>query len=417
MNLGHRTRKTRRPGVVLFWLVVSLTVIVGIVALTLDGGRLLDERRNVQSAADAAALAAGADLYANYTTNQGLDPNGTAAAAAQAAANGYPASDVTVHIPPQSGTFAGKAGYVEVLVQSSLDASFGQIFTSSPLPVTARAVARGLPLNIGVILLEPSGPDAFLNKSPAFTLVNSPLIVNSSDAAAFDQASFGVVLASRYDVTGGYTNPGGALILGTIRTGLPPDGDPLAFLPIPDSSTAPVVSSSPTTINTPQPTTLQPGVYQGGVSITGASSIVMMPGVYIMEGGGFQVAGMATVVADQVLVYNTNSSTYAAGPISVTSQGQVVLTAPLSGTYQGISLFQNRSLATPLALSGSGLAALGGVIYAAGAPVSLTGNALVGVDLLGGAFVVNSMTVQGTGAINVNIGMNPPRVPDVRLVE
>jgi hypothetical protein len=39
------------------------------------------------------------------------------------------------------------------------------------------------------------------------------------------------------------------------------------------------------------------------------------------------------------------------------------------------------------------------------------------VDVLGGAYVVDSMTVQGAGAINVNLGLNPPRVPDVRLVE
>jgi hypothetical protein len=95
----------------------------------------------------------------------------------------------------------------------------------------------------------------------------------------------------------------------------------------------------------------------------------------------------------------------------------VALAAPLSGTYQGINFFQDRGLATTISMTGVGLAAITGVVYAAQAPVSLTGLALVGVDILGGAFVVNSLTVQGVGAITLDLNLNPPRVPDVRLVE
>jgi hypothetical protein len=389
------------------------------VAINLDGGRLLEERRRAQAVADAAALAAGADLYTHYWDFQGRDPMGTASAAAAntAVANGYPATVVTANIPPQVGTFAGQAGYVEVLVQTTLEASFGKIFTTKDLPVTARAVARGQPMKIGLILLRPSGADAFLNKSPAFTLVNSPVIVNSNDPSAFDQSSFGVALASRFDLTGGYVNPGGALILGTIRTGLSPTPDPLAFLPIPDSTIAPVRSAAPLTINSLLPTMLQPGVYQGGLHITGLSVVTMLPGVYIMQGGGFAVDGTATVVGLEVMVYNTNGGSYAPGAISVTSLGKVALTAPQSGTYQGINFFQNRSMTTPVSLTGTGLATITGVVYAAQASVNLTGSALVGLDTLGGGYVVDSLTIQGLGAINVNLGLNPPRVPDVRVVE
>jgi hypothetical protein len=136
-----------------------------------------------------------------------------------------------------------------------------------------------------------------------------------------------------------------------------------------------------------------------------------------MQGGGFQVSGLATVVGLTVMIYNTTDTTYAAGPVSITSVGKVVLTAPLTGTYQGIGIFQDRSLTNQITMTGAGLAAITGLIYAAQAPANLTGSAVVGVDLLGGAFVVASMKVSGVGAININIGLNPPRVPDVRLVE
>ena len=40
-----------------------------------------------------------------------------------------------------------------------------------------------------------------------------------------------------------------------------------------------------------------------------------------------------------------------------------------------------------------------------------------GVDTLGGGYVCDSMQVTGVGGINIDLGMNPPRVPEVHLVE
>jgi hypothetical protein len=97
--------------------------------------------------------------------------------------------------------------------------------------------------------------------------------------------------------------------------------------------------------------------------------------------------------------------------------GKVVMTAPLSGPYQGISFFQHRGLTQPVSLMGLGLTTITGTVYAASAPVNLTGSAAVGLDILGGAYVADSMTVSGLGAVTVNLGLNPPRIPDVRVVE
>jgi Flp pilus assembly protein TadG len=416
MLLVSRSRHPRR-GFIAVKLALLLTVIVGIVAINLDGGRMMDERRHAQAAADAAALAAAANLYEAYWTDRGTDTSGAAHAAAleSASANGYPAAAVTVNIPPLSGTFAGQAGYAEVIINTALDATFGQFFTGTGLPVSARGVARGQPLAIGVITLANSGAGSFTNSSLAFALVNKPLIVDSSDPAAFDQASFGAFVAGRVDVTGGAVNPGGAIILAQINTGVTPTIDPLAYLPIPTSSS--VQSTGRMTINSLLPVILQPGVYQGGIHVTNASIVVMEPGVYIMQGGGFVVDSLATVTGIGVMVYNTTSGTYASGPIAVGGVGKMVMIAPLSGTYQGINFFQDRSLTQPISVTGLGLTTITGVVYAAQAPVNLTGSAAVGLDILGGAYVVNSLNIGGVGAVTINLGLNPPRVPDVRVVE
>jgi hypothetical protein len=417
-----RDKRWRRSGTVLPFLLLSLSVIVGIVALGMDGGRMLEERRHGQSVADAAALAAAADLYQNWWTYKGSDPSGTAKNAALkiAAANGYTndgtTSIVTVNVPPSSGAFAGKPEYVEVVVEYKLARNFAAIFTGKSLQVKARAVALGRPAKIGIICLRSTGADAFLNQSLLFTVLGNPIYVNSTDPAAFDQKSFGVILASSYQVAGGYINPGGALMLGSMNTGVEPTADPLQNLPVPGAGVT--RSAVPVVINSLLPTILQPGVYQGGIQIKGASIVIMNPGVYIMQGGGFQVSGLATVAGLGVTIYNTTDASNKAGAISVTGLGKLVITAPTSGTYQGISVFQDRSVSQAITISGVGLAALGGTVYAPAAAVNLSSLAPVGlIDTLGGAYICSSMQVSGIGSINIDLGNNPPAVPDVNLVE
>jgi hypothetical protein len=415
-------RLNTRRAAVSIWLLLGLGAIIGVVALGMDGGRLMDERRHAQAAADAIALAAATDLYHNYWQTFGKDVNGTAAAAGMtiAASNGYSndgvTNIVTINTPPLSGSYVGQAGYVEVIVQSNLSAGFSKIFTFEDLPVQARSVALGLPLKIGLILLRKSGASALLNNSPALTLINGSIIVDSNDPAAYNQSSFGAVIANNIRVTGNYINPGSALILAKLRTGVRPTLDPLAYLPVPDMSGATVRSTSPLVVNSLLPTVLSPGVYQGGIQVKGLSSVIMTSGNYFMDGGGFQVGDSATVTGLNVMVYNTAVS-YPAGSIELSSLGKIVMTSPQSGTYQGINFFQNRSLTQPISITGYGLSAIQGVIYAAQAPVKLTGNGTLGVDILGGAYVCDSMQIQGLGGININLGLNPPRVPEIHLVE
>src|SRR5437868_5857336 len=83
----------------------------------------------------------------------------------------------------------------------------------------ARAVAVGRPAKIGLILLRPTGADAFLNKALALVVINQPVSVNSTDPKAYNQASLGAVVASSINVTGGFVNTGGAIMIAPVRTG------------------------------------------------------------------------------------------------------------------------------------------------------------------------------------------------------
>ncbi|HVK14364.1 MAG TPA: pilus assembly protein TadG-related protein, partial [Gemmataceae bacterium] len=63
MLMYARSRAGHRRGVSLVLVCISLVGLFGMVAISLEGGLLLSERRNAQSTADAAAQAAAADLY------------------------------------------------------------------------------------------------------------------------------------------------------------------------------------------------------------------------------------------------------------------------------------------------------------------------------------------------------------------
>lgn len=412
------TRRAPRRGTVTVWVVACLSVLLGVAAIGMDGGRLLDERRHVQSGADAAALAAAADLYENYEANSGTDPTGTARAAALrlAAANGY-ANDgtnsvVTVSIPPVSGPLAGRADHVEVVIESRADAGFSRVFGHKKLSVRGRAVARGRPKTVGIVVLDPNDNDAFLQSGNGSIRVVGSVSVNSTSNVALNQSGNGVLAADGFDVVGRYVQAG--TISGTVRTGADPAPDPLRALPVPNPATLPVRSSSKFTISSNGNFTMQPGVYRGGVSISSDATVTLQPGIYYVAGGGFQISGQSNITGNGVVIYNTGPSP---DKIQVSGDGTLRLTAPTSGPYKGVSIFQDRAVSLELQMSGNGTTHIGGVVYAPAALVSVSGNGTVSTNSLGGGYVVNTLKVSGDSAIRIDTGPNRPRVPDVRLVD
>src|SRR5688572_19259875 len=144
MNLSHSCKtQPKRRGVTVVFVALSLIVILGVAAISFDGGGMLSERRHAQSVADAAAMAAASDLFKYYWTNQGTDPNDSAKDSALKVAreNGYNDDGITnkvfVNMPPSSGDYMHKNGYVEVIVEYYFKRSFSNIFSSGPIPIRA----------------------------------------------------------------------------------------------------------------------------------------------------------------------------------------------------------------------------------------------------------------------------------------
>jgi hypothetical protein len=240
--------RKRRIGTVAMLVAVALTAILGFVAVATDGGLLQHNWRIAQAVADSAALAAAESLYANYPTNQGFDLSSVAAnrARAVASANGYSNdlthSKVTVNIPPQSGDFTGKAGYVEVIVEYYQPRGFSDLWGSGPITVRGRAVATGqwVPFNTGILVLGPTQSGALTsNGGGQITVANANVLVDSNSSTAIVASGGGSFTAPNFSVTGspGWNTSGGAGLSGNIVDNQLPTLDPLSYLPAPDSST------------------------------------------------------------------------------------------------------------------------------------------------------------------------------------
>jgi hypothetical protein len=112
-----------------------------------------------------------------------------------------------------------------------------------------------------------------------------------------------------------------------------------------------------------------PGNYHitGGVIADGGGNITFSPGEYTLGGVGIKVTGAGRITVNEALLYVEE------GEVELTGNGVTRLTAPTSGPYKDISIFQGRDNTTQADLKGTSLSSGTGVIYAPAAEVSIVG--------------------------------------------
>jgi hypothetical protein len=455
--------RRRRPGAVVAIVALSLVALIGLLALSIDGGMLYLDLREARATADAAAMAAACDLFKNYPANAGKDPNGTAAQAAldAAAANGYAndgvRSKVEVHIPPVSGPYAGKDGYCEVVVTYYAARSFSSVWGSNDVPVRARAVARGawVPPAPGVIILDYSDR-ASLNSQAngAFTETGGPVIVNSNNPNALLNTGNGAMTAPEFDITGGVQLGNGstfqtAPVANQIFTGTHPTPDPLAYLTPPD---VPPDGTMTTTLSAlgGMKYVLTPGRYTNLPTFNAGDEVVLQQasancagGIFYIDGGGFHSNG-ANITLDPnttggVMLYNAPASSDSSEQVQITGNattGTVNLSPLTSGPYAGMMLWQNRASSLDVCLTGNGSFTINGTLYAAVAKLNIVGSAqtssgavtgsyvdgngnpVQGGSKIGSQYISNNLSLSGNGNIAIkSSGGDVARTRIITLVE
>lgn len=351
-------RPASRGGKVLVLMAILIPSLCGVAALVLDGGMLMLQARKYQHATDAAATAAAFDIA--------TDTGSPAATATHFVhdINDLPSATVTTHTPPLTGTYAGRAGYVEVIAEQTCQARFARAAgIDRTLKVESRSVAglEAATANAAVVILDPDPPNVTLGvlpiSLPSITSllgglevvglgclkVDGAILINNKwggldengdrigppsllrhAATCTPLLPLTRVRAKDIRVVGGVDSPlcygpmtGDASPLRANRRAVP---DPYKSLPAPTLSADPVNVSATnrghvTVANLPilPAVKLRPGVYDSIQVVTGP--VEFEPGVYIIRGvnpvtqiGLTILAG--PVKAEGVMFYFTNTTNY-----------------------------------------------------------------------------------------------------------
>lgn len=256
---------------------------------------------------------------------------------------------------------------------------------------------------IGAVVLDPIAcPTLDVQGSGSVAFPGSVTINGTCSSALNVFGSAAMSATGPINVVGGVR---GSNISPTPQTGQPPEVDPLLTLPIPPGMPVPPgvpgTPGNPSTLNVNGSRTLQPGTYYGGIAIGSGADVALEPGIYIIAGGGFSVSSNGSVTGNGVLIYNTLDpirpvGAGAYGSFSFTTNQSVQLTAPTSGTYNGIVLFQDRLNTRPITVQGTATGAIDGVIYAANASLQMGG----GPTLVHSQVVIGSLVINGGGSIS-----------------
>jgi Flp pilus assembly protein TadG len=367
---------------------LSITMLISFMAVAIDIGNLFLAHRNLQTLADAAAMA-GALEASSCTTTANCDVLTKAATSALvegtpsvtptlfkdcAAASGEGVLLTVNNGPCALGSTAadpnyGDKHYVEAVVSQKTPTFFAKVFGVKTVTVTARAEAgKSTAASPCLNILGTSGQTLTLNSGASITDgagSTCGVNVNSNGTPAAMENSGATVNVGSYTVHGTVTNNGGSY------TPSPTTGSAVVPDSIADEITAGTIwtpakgtAQSVTTVD--KATTLNAGYYQYGLNFNGSGyTVTLNPGVYYFD-GGINVGGV-TLNGSGVTIYMAN------GQLNMNSASTINLTAPTSGATAGLVIWQPSTNTSDMNLDSASNSSWGGAVYVPNGQLTLNG--------------------------------------------
>ena len=370
-----RLRQCREDaGQILVLAAVSMIALLGIAALTLDTSFMFDKRNQLHAAADAAAKSAAIEIIRNSGVSQA---SLEAFADQQVGAHGFVSSrlggttSVVINRGPSSGPFAGNVNYVEAIVSEATSTFFGTLLGFVSMTPLASAVAgAGNPSACMIIIDDMSIGNTALTLNGCGLAVGGDLEGDNPNALVTGTPTPSV------GVTG--TCSGTCSGMGSLTTGAPTPIDPLAGLAAP---------TNPGGCSAGVAATLNPGCYTS----IGATVTTLNPGVYYVTGK----VNIDNLSGTGVMIYLTG-----AGQLTADNNKEIHLTAPTTGAYAGIAVFQDPANTLNFEVKNSFTLDVSGAIYMPGVDVEFK-NHLIFTAGTCNLFIAKSLTVKnGSGAIS-----------------
>lgn len=372
-------------------------VLIGAAGLASDTAQWVLVRRSLQRQADSAALAGAFALTQSRPA--------TAGALADLAKN----QDFTlvgtpvIENAPTVGPFAGNPVAVRVLLVATTKLPFSGAFLGTGVNIAAEAVA-GLERDgdYCILALDESPALGITNTGNTFVDARCGMHSNSTGEPAVTGQGSATIFASPVSAVGGITDNGN-FATGTKFTPYNiSQRDPFANLPNPN------VTSGGTNVQvgSNQTRTLNPGTYRN-FRIQGTANL--NPGIYFIDGssgGALEIGSQARLNGSGVTFVLTNSN-YASGSTSALAAGVKInggatlnITAPDSGTYAGVLIYQDRrtpAMSDKIIINGNSTSRLRGALYAPKNELQFNGTSGMDIDCL--QMVGYRITFSGTSDI------------------
>src|SRR5262249_34860131 len=129
-----------------------------------------------------------------------------------------------------------------------------------------------------------------------------------------------------------------------------------------------------------------------------------------INGGGINMTGLTSLLGSGVMIYNTGG-----GTINLSGTGAISLNPMTTGTYAGISIFQDRANTASATLSGGANISNTGTFYFPSAMLTLSGTS--GTAAMGAQVIASKLTLSGGAGIRVNYDSSVAGTSSLALVQ
>jgi Flp pilus assembly protein TadG len=379
----------------------ALPLLVGAAGLATDTIQWALWKRQLQRAADSAALAG---VYARVQANSGQT--------AEQAVDADLADNNHTGIPLMSGfpevTFPTNANWangvrVELALQKEL--GFSSLFLSSPPTVGAAATAATIATGVYcVVSLEPTSATGITATGNGSINLGCGMITNSTSMTAAIATGSSSVNATPIAAVGSITDSDNwndaELLPFTIKQADPfADVNPPSFAPCPGNANKLTVNSN----DTVDRSTDTGVVCFSEMNLNG--DVTLGNATYVIDGGDFGVGAQAHVSCTGCTIILTNSdtsSTATIGDVDMNGGAEIDMSAPTSGTYEDILIYQDRrassSSSTVNKVNGNSDSLMSGAFYFPNQELQINGTA--GLDFNCAQFVARTVDFSGNGSIN-----------------
>ncbi|MBA3676648.1 MAG: hypothetical protein H0W74_04505 [Sphingosinicella sp.] len=385
---SRRNLRSDKKGNVLIMVAAAMPLLVGSAGLAVDTIQLSLLKRHLQRAADSAALAGA------YAKAQTKDAN-AAATKALGFNDAFPLSSAAI-TQPTSGTHANRA--VRVVLTAKRALPFWSFF-SSKLPIinvqaTAALVFSG---KYCMVSLDESSGTGITFAGNATVNLGCGMISNTTGSSAVSAAGSAAVTASPIAAVGGvpsssvYKQP--TLLLPYSLK----QADP--FSTIPD----PVIRAEgcfPQITDSTLPTSIVSGRCYKGMDVDRAfplpaNTTLILTGPLTLN----SKADLSGTGATIVLTSETPTNPTSFPSVSINGSAKVDLSAPTSGTYEGVIMYYDRRAPTAgHKINGNSTSKFVGAFYFPSQDLTFNGNSGMTTNCI--QLVAHHLTFEGNTTIN-----------------